>query len=136
MRFVQSLHHRILRDTQGSAVVGFVLVAPLIVLAFLAVFHLAMLGSAYIGLTTAVAEGSREAAVLGESDNQAKHRIIELARHHSLQLSPEQVTIRHVTQNEIAVVQVSVYANQTLSFLDRVVTLHSKAEVIDEDAYR
>ena len=41
-----------------------------------------------------------------------------------------------MTQNEIAVVQVSVYANQMVSFLDRVVTLHSKAEVIDEDAYR
>lgn len=136
MHSAPSLLRRFSRDSKGSAVVGFVLVTPLVIFAFLAVFELAMLGSTYIGLTTAVSQGARQAAILGESDYQAKKRVIELGNVHSLAISAEQITIRHFRQNSMAVIQVSARVEKRISFLNRVIALQSSALAIDEDEYK
>ena len=136
MHCVRSLLRKFACDTNGSAVVGFVLTAPLVVIAFLAIFQLAMLGSAYIGLTTSVSEGARQSAVIGESDHLAERRVIDLAAQHSLHVSENQVVIAHLKRNGLALVRVTAQTNKRISFLNRDIALHSSVEVIDEDAYR
>ena len=135
MHCALSLLHKTHRETRGSALVGFVTVAPLIVIVSIAIIQSALLGLAHIGLMTAVQAGAQRASTLGGSDSQARSIVVSISHQHGLALVDSDVSVQHVTHGQVSYVTVSAHGSRWMTFIQRSVMLSATSREIDEERY-
>jgi Flp pilus assembly protein TadG len=108
------LRHRELRSDEGSAVVEFAVVVPLLVLLLLAVVQVGLALHVRSTLQSAAAEGARVAAVSGGDPALARRRIEDSLAQSFADGVVESVVVRRGSAGGVAVVEVEVRAQLPL----------------------
>jgi hypothetical protein len=120
------------KSDAGSSIVGFVLVAPLVILMFIAIGQIAMIIGDKAVINSAAVIGARTASAADASLNSGKKAARNvLASKGSMFNSADVLVAREVVQG-VRVVRVTVIQKVEISFVKKVLTLRATARAIDE----
>jgi len=116
------------KSDAGSSIVGFVLVAPLVILMFIAIGQIAMIIGDKAVINSAAVTASAADASLNSGKKAARN---VLASKGSMFNSADVLVAREVVQG-VRVVRVTVIQKVEISFVKKVFTLRATARAIDE----
>lgn len=124
-------HKAIVSDT-GSGIVGFVLVAPLVVAIFIAIGQIAMLVADKSILNSAAVIGARTASAADASNVDGRNAALRVLASRGAGFSPEAIVITQVRNQGLTFISVSVTRKVKIPLLDREILMTGRARAIDE----
>jgi hypothetical protein len=116
----------------GSGIVGFVLVAPLVVVIFIAIGQIAMLVADKSVLNSAAAIGARTASAADASNADGRVAALRVLASRGAGFSPDAIVITQVQNQGLTYISVSVTRRVLIPLLDREIFITGRARAIDE----
>lgn len=117
---------------RGSGIVGFVLVAPLIVAIFIAIGQIAMLVADKSVLNSAAVIGARTASAADASNTDGRNAVLKVLASRGAGFKPEAIVITQVRNQGLTYISVSVSRKVAIPLLDREILITGSARAIDE----
>ena len=117
---------------RGSGIVGFVLVAPLIVAIFIAIGQIAMLVADKSVLNSAAVIGARTASAADASNTDGRNAVLKVLASRGAGFSPETIVITQVRNQGLTYISVAVTQKVSVPLLDREFLMTGRARAIDE----
>jgi hypothetical protein len=124
-------HNAIASDT-GSGIVGFVLVAPLVVTIFIVIGQIAMLVADKSVLNSAAVIGARAASAADASNSDGRTAALEVLASRGAGFRPEAIVITQVKNQGLTYISVLVTRRIEIPFLGREILMTGRARAIDE----
>ena len=121
-----------LASDRGSGIVGFVLVAPLIVAIFIAIGQIAMLVADKSVLNSAAVIGARTASAADASNTGGRNAVLKVLASRGAGFKPEAIVITQVRNQGLTYISVSVSRKVAIPLLDREILMTGRARAIDE----
>ena len=121
-----------LASETGSGIVGFVLVAPLVVAIFIAIGQIAMLVADKSVLNSAAVIGARTASAADASNADGRYAVLKVLSSRGAGFSPETIVITQVRNQGLTYISVAVTQKVSVPLLDREFLMTGRARVIDE----
>ena len=118
----------------GSGIVGFVLVAPLVVVIFIAIGQIAMLVADKSVLNSAAAIGARTASAADASNADGRVAALRVLASRGAGFSPDAIVITQVQNQGLTYISVSVTRRVLNPLLDLEIFINGRAREIDEDS--
>lgn len=118
----------------GSGIVGFVLVAPLVVALFIAIGQIAMLVADKSVLNSAAVIGARTASAADASNADGRGAVLRVLTSRGSGFQPETILVTQTRIQGLTYISVSVSRKVSIPFLDREIVLTGRARAIDEAA--
>lgn len=132
MRYEVSRDHNDLASDSGSGIVGFVLVAPLLVAVFIAIGQIAMLVTDKSVLDSAAVIGARTASAADATNAQGRSAVLNVLASRGSGFKPERIIIKRVRNQGFTYVSVSVTRVVEIPFLGQRILMTGNARAIDE----
>ena len=132
MRFEVSRDRKKLASDSGSGIVGFVLVAPLLVSVFIAIAQIAMLVADKSVLDSAAVIGARTASAADATNEQGRSAVLNVLASRGSGFKPEKIIIKQVSNNGFIFVSVSVTRVVEIPFVGHRIFMTGEARAIDE----
>lgn len=132
MRFEVSRDRNKLASDSGSGIVGFVLVAPLLVSVFIAIAQIAMLVADKSVLDSAAVIGARTASAADATNEQGRSAVLNVLASRGSGFKPEKIIIKQVSNNGFIFVSVSVTRVVEIPFVGHRIFMTGEARAIDE----
>ena len=127
-----SRDHKALASDKGSSIVGFVLVAPLVVAIFIAIGQIAMLVADKSVLNSAAVIGARTASAADATNADGRNAALRVLASRGAGFSPDAIVISQVRNQGITYISVSVTRKVAIPLLDREILMTGQARAIDE----
>ena len=127
-----SRNHNELASETGSGIVGFVLVAPLVVAIFIAIGQIAMLVADKSVLNSAAVIGARTASAADASNADGRNAVLKVLASRGAGFKPETIVITQVRNQGLTYISVSVSRKVAIPLLDREILMTGRARAIDE----
>jgi hypothetical protein len=127
-----SRNHKTIASDTGSGIVGFVLVAPLVVAIFIAIGQIAMLVADKSVLNSAAVIGARTASAADASNTDGRNAALRVLASRGAGFSPEAIVITQVRNQGLTFISVSVTRKVKIPLLDREILMTGRARAIDE----
>ena len=127
-----SRNRKELASDRGSGIVGFVLVAPLIVAIFIAIGQIAMLVADKSVLNSAAVIGARTASAADASNTDGRNAVLKVLASRGAGFKPETIVITQVRNQGLTYIFVSVSRKVAIPLLDREILMTGRARAIDE----
>lgn len=127
-----SRSHSELASDEGSGIVGFVLVAPLVVAFFIAIGQIAMLVADKSVLNSAAVIGARTASASDASTAAGRSAALNVLASRGSSFKPESITFAQVEDQGLTYVSVSITRSIEIPFLGRSFLMTGRARAIDE----
>ncbi len=124
-------HSEIVSD-EGSGIVGFVLVAPLLVAFFIAIGQIAMLVADKSVLNSAAVIGARTASAADASTTDGRTAVLNVLASRGTGFKSESINITQVENQGLIYVSVSVTKRISIPFLGQKFLMTGSARAIDE----
>ncbi|MCX6417635.1 MAG: pilus assembly protein [Actinobacteria bacterium] len=121
-----------LASETGSGIVGFVLVAPLVVAIFIAIGQIAMLVADKSVLDSAAVIGARTASAADASNADGRNAVLKVLSSRGAGFSPETIVITQVRNQGLTYISVAVTRKVSVPLLDREFLMTGRARAIDE----
>ena len=121
-----------LASETGSGIVGFVLVAPLVVAIFIAIGQIAMLVADKSVLNSAAVIGARTASAADASNADGRNAVLKVLSSRSAGFSPETIVITQVRNQGLTYISVAVTRKISVPLLDREFLMTGRARAIVE----
>jgi hypothetical protein len=121
-----------LASDSGSGIVGFVLVAPLLVSVFIAIAQIAMLVADKSVLDSAAAIGARTASAADATNEQGRSAVLNVLASRGSGFKPEKIIIKQVSDHGFKFVSVSVTRVVEIPFVGHRIFMTGEARAIDE----
>jgi hypothetical protein len=121
-----------LASDKGSSIVGFVLVAPLVVAIFIAIGQIAMLVADKSVLNSAAVIGARTASAADATNADGRNAALRVLASRGAGFSPDAIVISQVRNQGITYISVSVTRKVAIPLLDREILMTGQARAIDE----
>ena len=121
-----------LASDRGSGIVGFVLVAPLIVAIFIAIGQIAMLVADKSVLNSAAVIGARTASAADASNTDGRNAVLKVLASRGAGFKPEAIVITQVRNQGLTYIFVAVSRKVAIPLLDREILMTGRARAIDE----
>jgi hypothetical protein len=121
-----------LASDSGSGIVGFVLVAPLLVSVFIAIAQIAMLVADKSVLDSAAVIGARTASAADATNEQGRSAVLNVLASRGSGFKPEKIIIKQVSNNGFIFVSVSVTRVVEIPFVGHRIFMTGEARAIDE----
>jgi hypothetical protein len=118
----------------GSGIVGFVLVAPLVVALFIAIGQIAMLVADKSVLNSAAVIGARTASAADASNADGRSAVLRVLTSRGSGFQPETILVTQTRVQGLTYISVSVSRKVSIPFLNREIVLTGRARAIDEAA--
>lgn len=125
-------NHKAIASDTGSGIVGFVLVAPLVVAIFIAIGQIAMLVADKSILNSAAVIGARTASAADASNVDGRNAALRVLASRGAGFSPEAIVITQVRNQGLTFISVSVTRKVKIPLLDREILMTGRARAIDE----
>jgi hypothetical protein len=119
-------------SNKGSGIVGFVLVAPLVVAVFIAIGQIAMLVADKGVLNSAAVIGARTASAADASNAEGRSAVREVLASRGSGFKPESITIAQIDNQGFTYISVTVTRRVEIPFLGRTFLMTGRARSIDE----
>jgi hypothetical protein len=132
VRFEVSRDRNKLASDSGSGIVGFVLVAPLLVSVFIAIAQIAMLVADKSVLDSAAAIGARTASAADATNEQGRSAVLNVLASRGSGFKPEKIIIKQVSNHGFKFVSVSVTRVVEIPFVGHRIFMTGEARAIDE----
>jgi hypothetical protein len=116
----------------GSGIVGFVLVAPLVVAIFIAIGQIAMLVADKSVLNSAAVIGARTASAADATNADGRNAALRVLASRGAGFSPDAIVITQVRNQGLTYISVSVTRRVAIPFLNREILMTGRARAIDE----
>ena len=132
------MHYEVFRDhseltsDDGSGIVGFVLVAPLVVAIFIAIGQVAILVADKSVLSSAAIIGARAASAADATNADGRSAVLDVLASRSSGFTPETIDITQVRKQGLTYIYVSVSRKFVIPFLGREILMTGQARAIDE----
>lgn len=130
MHFAQLAHHK---NDQGSAVVGFSLIAPLVALVFVGVVAVASILGQRVVLSAAASSGARMAATLGANYGQVHQQVDQVLNSYSLNPHTVKVRIWRSNASGVPTMNVQVSRNLVIPWVNHSIEISATSHRIDEN---
>ena len=127
-----SRNHKTIASDTGSGIVGFVLVAPLVVAIFIAIGQIAMLVADKSVLNSTAVIGARTASAADASNVDGRNAALRVLASRGAGFSPEAIVITQVRNQGLTFISVSVTRKVKIPLLDREILMTGRARAIDE----
>jgi hypothetical protein len=124
--------HNALASDTGSGIVGFVLVAPLVVTIFIAIGQIAMLVADKSVLNSAAVIGARAASAADATNSDGRIAALEVLASRGVGFKPEAIVVAQVRNQGLTYISVSVTRKIEIPFLGSKIMMTSTARSIDE----
>ena len=124
-----------LASETGSGIVGFVLVAPLVVAIFIAIGQIAMLVADKSVLNSAAVIGARIASAADASNADGRNAVLSVLSSRGAGFSQEKIVITQVRNQGLTYISVSVTRKVSIPLLDREFLMTGRARAIDEASF-
>jgi hypothetical protein len=121
-----------LASDTGSGIVGFVLVAPLVVAIFIAIGQIAMLVADKSVLNSAAVIGARTASAADATNADGRNAALRVLASRGAGFSPNAIVVTQVRQQGLTYISVSVTRRVVIPLLDREILMTGRARAIDE----
>jgi Flp pilus assembly protein TadG len=121
-----------LGSEKGSGIVGFVLVAPLVVTIFIAIGQIAMLIADKSVLDSAATVAARAASAADASSSDGRSAALKVLSSRGSRIKPESIVIKQIRNQGIEYVSVSISQKIEIPFLGTPFDLTGFARAIDE----
>jgi len=121
-----------LASDTGSGIVGFVLVAPLVVAIFIAIGQIAILVADKSVLNSAAVIGARTASDADASTTDGRNAALRVLTSRGAGFRPETIVITEVRNQGLTYISVSVTRRVAIPLLDRDFLMTGRARAIDE----
>jgi hypothetical protein len=121
-----------LASDTGSGIVGFVLVAPLVVAIFIAIGLIAILVADKSVLNSAAVIGARTASAADASSADGRNAVLRVLTSRGAGFRPETIVITEVRNQGLTYISVSVTRRVAIPLLDRDFLMTGRARAIDE----
>ena len=132
MHYEVSRNRSAIASDTGSSIVGFVLVAPLVVTIFIAIGQIAMLAADKSVLTSAAVIGARTASAADASNAEGRSAALKILASRSSGFAPETIIFTQTRSQGLSYVSVSITRKVQIPFLSREILITGKARAIDE----
>ena len=132
MRFEVFRDLKTFKSDSGSSIVGFVLVAPLVVALFIAIGQIAMLVADKSVLNSAAVIGARTASAADASNVDGRNAVLNVLSSRGAGFKPETIAITQVKSQGLTYTSVSVTRKVEIPFIDREILMTGHARAIDE----
>jgi hypothetical protein len=116
----------------GSGIVGFVLVAPLVVAIFIAIGQIAMLVADKSVLNSAAVIGARTASAADATNTDGRNAVLKVLASRGAGFRPETIVITQVQNQGLTYISVSVTRKVEVPLLDREIIMTGRARAVDE----
>ena len=116
----------------GSGIVGFVLVAPLVIAVFIAIGQIAMLVADKSVLNSAAVIGARTASAADATNTDGRRAAMNVLASRGSGFGAEVITISQARNQGLTYISVTVTRNVSISFLNREISITGRARAIDE----
>jgi hypothetical protein len=116
----------------GSGIVGFVLVAPLVVAIFIAIGQVAMLVADKSVLNSAAAIGARTASAADATNTDGRNAVLKVLASRGAGFRPETIVVTQVQNQGLTYISVSVTRKVEIPLLDREIIMTGRARAVDE----
>ena len=132
------MHYEVFRDhseptsDDGSGIVGFVLVAPLVVAIFIAIGQIAILVADKSVLSSAAIIGARAASAADATNADGRSAVLDVLASRGSGFTPETIDITQVRKQGLTYIYVSVSRKFVIPFLGREILMTGQARAIDE----
>ena len=132
------MHYEVFRDRNamasdtGSGIVGFVIVAPLVVAIFIAIGQIAMLVADKSVLNSAAIIGARTASAADASNADGRSAVLRVLASRGAGFKPEAIVVTQVRNQGLTYIAVSVTRRIEIPFVNYEVLLTGRARAIDE----
>ena len=132
------MHYEVFRDhseltsDDGSGIVGFVLVAPLVVAIFIAIGQVAILVADKSVLSSAAIIGARAASAADATNADGRSAVLDVLASRGSGFTPETIDITQVRKQGFTYIYVSVSRKFVIPFLGREILMTGQARAIDE----
>lgn len=132
------MHYEVFRDhseltsDDGSGIVGFVLVAPLVVAIFIAIGQIAILVADKSVLSSAAIIGARAASAADATNADGRSAVLDVLASGGSGFTPETIDITQVRKQGLTYIYVSVSRKFVIPFLGREILMTGQARAIDE----
>lgn len=126
------LNHSEIASERGSGVVGFVLVAPLLVAVFIAIGQIAMLVADKSVLDSAAVIGARTAGAADSSNEEGRSAVLKVLASRGSGFKPDSIVVKQVRNQGVTYVSVSVTQVFEIPLLGRKILMTGNARAIDE----
>ena len=113
---------------------GFALVAPLLVLTFIALIVVTSLVRERVVLGAAASTAARTAASYGSTDSLGHVMAVKVATDNGMKKSDIEFDISHPLSQGVRLVEVTVSSRVTIPWVHRSLTLHQTARAVDEES--
>ena len=127
-----SRNHNEFTSDEGSGIVGFVLVAPLVVAIFIGVGQIAMLVADKSVLTSAAVIGARTASTADATNADGRSAVLKVLASRSSGFKPESINVTQTRNQDFTYISVSVTRKVEIPFLGRKILITGRARAIDE----
>jgi Flp pilus assembly protein TadG len=124
--------HNEIRSDQGSGIVGFVLVAPLVIAIFIAIGQIAILVADKSVLNSAAIIGARTASAADASNADGRAAALNVLASRGSGFTPESIVITQERIQGLTYISVSVSRRVNIPYLDRTILITGRARAIDE----
>jgi Flp pilus assembly protein TadG len=121
-----------LASDNGSGIVGFVLVAPLLVALFIAIGQISMLVGEKSVLNSAAVIGARTASAADATNADGRNAALRVLASRGAGFSPNAIVVTQVRQQGLTYISVSVTRRVVIPLLDREILMTGRARAIDE----
>ena len=132
MPYEVSRNRNAIASEVGSGIVGFVLVAPLVVAIFIAIGQIAMLVADKSVLSSAAVIGARTASAADASNADGRTAVLKVLASRGAGFKPETIAFTQVRHQGLTYISVSVTRRITIPLLNREFLMTSRARAIDE----
>ena len=116
----------------GSGIVGFVLVAPLVMAIFIAIGQVAMLVADKSVLNSAAAIGARTASAADATNTDGRNAVLKVLASRGAGFKPETIVVTQVQNQGLTYISVSVTRKVEIPLLDREIIMTGRARAVDE----
>lgn len=134
MPYEVSRNRNALASDTGSGIVGFVLVAPLVVAIFIAIGQIAMLVADKSVLNSAATIGARTASAADATNSDGRNAVLKVLASRGAGFRPETIVITQVQNQGLTYISVSVTRKVEIPLLDREFIMTGRARAVDEAA--
>ena len=121
-----------LASDRGSGIVGFVLVAPLVVAIFITIGQIAILVADKSVLNSAAVIGARTASAADASNADGRNAVLKVLSSRGAGFSPETIVITQVRNQGLTHISVAVTRKVSVPLLGREFLMTGRARAIDE----
>ena len=132
MPYEVSRNRKAIASDTGSGIVGFVLVAPLVVAIFITVGQIAMLVADKSVLNSAAVIGARTASAADATNADGRNAALRVLASRGAGFSPDAIVVTQVRNQGMTYISVSVTRKVVIPLLDREFLMTGRARAIDE----